>query len=211
MGAYTWTFVRIDKLTKEQVKSCVGHAVWLNSGSNTYSKYSTMSEEEYVNDWIKFHKEEYDYFVNECGVLPEKMTDEYLEKQIKKKMKHWFYTQKCYQKCLDGTMTVEDMLRKTHQLRGYNDFYIIKRKGHYYIQIEHEIFRNYEYCEEEFNTVESLIKHLEDPNLKNIKDISGLKDENVQPEYGPLSEALKKKIIDYYTAIGDGNFIVHFG
>lgn len=205
MGAYTWTFVRIDKLTKEQVKSCVDKAIW-SSKLSTYGDYSKMKEEDYIKKWIDFHNEEYDYFVNECGVDPSKMTDEYLTKQIKNKMKSWYLKQDLYQKCLDGTMTFEDMLRKTHQLRGLcNDFYVISHKGYYYVNIEHEIFRNYEYCEDEFDNVEDLIKHLENPNLK----IIDFDDEN--NEYKPLTPELRKKIIDYYSKIGDGNFVVHFG
>ena len=212
MGAYTWTFVRIDKVNKEQVKSLIEYAI--QSGQHTtYGEYSKLKEEEYIPKWIKMHKKNYDYFINECGVSPDKMTDEYLTKEIKSKMKKWLYARKCYQKVLDGELKFDDMLKMTHQLtyRSFlSDFYITKHKGHYYIHLKHEIFRNYEYCDEQFDTVDSLIKHLEDPNCKSICDYDDLKD-NVQPEYGPLSEALKKKIIDYYTAIGDGNFVVHFG
>lgn len=213
MGAYTWTFVRIDKLNKEQVKSCIKHALW-KSKNNTYGEYSKLTEEEYVKKWISFHKKEYDYLVHECGVDPKKMTEEYLTKDIKCRMKKWFYNQKCYQKVLDGNMKFDDMMRKTHQLserNSINDFYVIKRNNQYFVNIESEIFRNYEYCEDEFTTVESLIKHLENPNCNNMCDFSALNENNVQPEYGPLSEQLKNKIIKYYSAIGDGNFVVHFG
>ena len=205
MGAYTWTFVRIDKLTKEQTKSCIKYAISSSQGT-TYAKYSKMKEEDYIKDWLEFHHKEYDYFTKECEVPVEKMTDEYLTKQIKNKMKRWHYAQKCYQKCLDGSMTVEDMLKKTHQLRGFgNDFYIIYHKGYYYVQLHHEIFRNYEYCEEQFDTVDSLIKHLENPDLK-IMDF-----DDAAYEYKSLTPKLRQKIIDYYSAIGDGNFVVHFG
>ena len=52
MGAYTWTFVRIDKVNKEQVKSLVEHAIW--SGQHTtYGEYSKLTEEEY-NEVIQY-------------------------------------------------------------------------------------------------------------------------------------------------------------
>lgn len=212
MGAYTWTFVRIDKVTKEQVKSLVEYAI-CGGQYTTYGEYSKLTEKEYIPKWIAMHKKNYDYYVNECGVSPEKMTDEYLTKEIKSKMKKWLYSRKCYQKVLIGEMKFDEMLNKTHQLTYRNflhDFYIIKHKGNYFVNLKSEIFRNYEYCEEVFDTVDSLIKHLEDPNCKNICDYTDLKD-NIQPKYGPLSESLKKKIIDYYSKIGDGNFVVHFG
>lgn len=207
MGAYTWTFIRIDKVNKEQTKSLVEDA--LQSGQHTtYGEYSRMKEEEYIPKWIAFHKDEYDYFVNECGVDPSKMTNEYLTKEIKNKMKKWYYSRKCYQKVLDGEMSFEDMLIKTHQLTGRSfmgDFYIIKHKGHYFVNLKSEIFRNYEYCEEEFDNVEDLIKHLENPDL-NIMDF-----DDATYEYKSLTPKLRQKIIDYYSAIGDGNFVVHFG
>jgi len=213
MGAYTWTFVRIDKVTKEQTKSLIEYA--LQSGQHTtYGEYSKLTEEEYIPKWLKFHKEDYDYFINECGVSPEKMTDEYLTKEIKNKMKKWHYTRRCYQKVLNGDMTFEDMIKKTHQLTHRNflsDFYITKYKGNYFVNLNNEIFRNYEYCEERFDTVDSLIKHLENPNCTNICDFTDINEDNVQYEYGPLSDKLREKIINYYSQIGDGNFVVHFG
>ena len=130
MGAYTWTFIRIDKLNKEQVKSCIEKAIQKRMHT-TYGEYSKLTEEEYIPKWLKMHKDNYDYFVNECGVSPDKMTDEYLTKEIKNRMKKWFYAQRCYQKVLDDKMKFDDMLRKTHQLSylsSLNDFYIIKHK-----------------------------------------------------------------------------------
>ena len=208
MGAYTWTFIRIDKLSDKQVKSCVEYVLNNISRGTTYGRYSTMKEEDYIKDWIDFHNKDYDYFVNVCEVPKEKMTDEALTKEIKNKMKKWHYQQRCYQRVLDGKMTFEDMIKKTHQLSdrsALGDFYIIKHKGYYYVHIEHEIFRNYEYCEEQFDTVEGLIKHLENPKLQ----IADYDDEEL--EYKPLTPELRQKIIDYYSAIGDGNFVVHFG
>lgn len=213
MGAYTWTFVRIDKVTKEQANSLIEYA--LQSGQHTtYGEYSKLTEEEYIPKWIKMHKKHYDYFVNECGVSPEKLTDEALIKEIRNKMKKWYYTRKCYQKVLDGEMSFADMIKKTHQLTYRNflsDFYITKHKGHYFVNLKSEIFRNYEYCDEQFDTVDALIKHLEDPKCKSICDFTALDENNVQPDYGPLTEKLRQKIVEYYSSIGDGNFVVHFG
>ena len=213
MGAYTWTYIRIDKLNYTQTKRCIEQAIE-SSRNTTFGHYSKLTEEEYIPKWIKMHKDEYDYFVNNCGVPPEQITDEYLTKQIKSYMKQWRYTQRCYQKVLNGEMRFDEMCRKTHQLTGrtmISDLMIIKHKGYYYVHIDYEIFRNYEYCEENFDTVDSLIKHLENPNCKSICDFTDINEDNVQYEYGPLSDKLREKIINYYSQIGDGNFVVHFG
>ena len=196
----------MDKLTPQQIKWCIGHAIW-SSNLGTYGTYSRMNEEQYVKDWIQMHKDDYDYYVNECDVDPSKMTDEYLTKDIKNKMKQWHYRQECYQKCLDGTMSIEDMLRKTHQLTNtLDDFYVIRRKGYYYVQINHEIFRNYEYLDKEFSTVDSLIEHCRNYKGNHFIDFSKEYD-----DYHEWNDEIEKHVREYYEAIGDGNFVVHFG
>ena len=62
MGAYTWTYVRIDKLSPEMVKSCVSNAKSLVK-SSTYGGYAKRTWESALKDWINFHKKNYDYFV----------------------------------------------------------------------------------------------------------------------------------------------------
>ena len=206
MGAYTWTFVRTDKLTPEQVKWCINHAVWSSNGG-TYGDYSKMTEKQYVKEWLKMHKEDYDYFVNECGVPPEHMTDEYLTEDIKNRMKQWHYRQECYQKCLDSSMSFEDMLIQTNQYDdGISDFYIIKRNGHYYVEIYHEIFRNYEYCDDEFHTVDSLIEH-----CRNCQGAQFLDFAKEHDDYHEWNDEIEQHVREYYEAIGDDNFYVHFG
>ena len=208
MGAYTWTFIRIDKLNKEQVKSCIEMAIQKRMHT-TYGEYSKLTEEEYVPKWLKMHKNNYDYFVNECGVSPDKMTDEYLTKEIKNRMKKWFYAQRCYQRVLDDKMKFDDMLRKTHQLSylsSLNDFYIIKHKGNYYINLNYEIFRNYEYCDGQFDTVDALIEHCRNHQGDHFLDFSKEYD-----DYHEWNDEIEQHVRKYYEAIGDGNFVVHFG
>lgn len=209
MGAYTWTYIRIDKLNKEQTEKCVKSVIWSNQHT-TYGEYSKMSEDKYIKKWLDFHREEYDYFVNELNVPPEQMTEEFLIQDIKEKMKKWYHNQECYQKVLDGKMSFSDMIYEIKKYGSLRDFLIIKRKNHYYVNID-SVFRNYEYCEEEFSTVDSLIKHLEKPECNRICDFTDINEDNVQYKYGPLSDKLRKKIINYYSKIGDGNFIVRFG
>lgn len=205
MGAYTWTFVRIDKLTSKMLENCVTEAKQ-KAKHTTYGSYYNKSWGDALNDWLKFHEEEYDYFVNECGVSPKKMTKEYLTKQLKHKMKLNKLKLEYYDKCLNGEMTIEEVLRKTHQLQcTLGDFYVIKRKGHYYIQIDHEVFRNYEYCDKEFHTVDALIEHCRKSKKKNFIDYKNGYD------YQEWNDTIEKNVREYYEAIGDDNFYVHFG
>ena len=207
MGYYTWTYIRIDKLNDEQTKKCIEGAIESNINT-TFGHYSKLTEEEYISKWIKLHKDMYDYFVNECDVPKEHMTDEYLTKDIKNRMKKWFYIQKCYKKVLNGEMKFDEMLHKTHQLTDrstINNFMIIKHNGYYFVQLGYEIFRNYEYCEEEFTTVDKLIEHcrnIKKPNFIDFKD---------GYDYQVWDDKIEKNVREYYEAIGDNNFIVNFG
>lgn len=205
MGAYTWTFVRIDKLTPTMTKKLITEAKQ-KAENTTYGSYYNKSWSDALNNWLKFHEEEYDYFVNECGVSPKKMTKEYLTKQLKYKMKLHKLKLEYYDKCLNGEMTIEEVLRKTHQLQcTLGDFYVIKRKGQYYVNLPSEVFRNYEYCEEEFYTVDALIEHCKKSGKDNFIDFKN------GYEYQPWNDTIEKNVQEYYEAIGDGNFVVHFG
>lgn len=206
MGAYTWTFVRIDKLTPEMAKTCVAHAKWLAEGS-TYGDYEKMTWKSALNKWLKMHEEDYDYFVNECGVPPEKMTKEYLTKKLKEKMENHKLKMECYDKCLKGEMSVEEMLHKTKQLKqNLGDTYVIKRNNHYFIHIQNEIFRNYEYSADEFHTVEDLINHCREQKGKQFIDFN--KDYD---DYHEWNNEIEQHVRDFYEKIGDDNFYVHFG
>jgi hypothetical protein len=204
MGAYTWTYIRIDKLNKKQIESCINHAKWLTEG-NVYEEYFKINWEKALEKWLNSHKKLYDYYVNECGVPKEKMTDEYLAKDLKRKMRLHKLKLKCYDKCLNGEMTVEEMLRKTHQFK-FGDFIILKRNNTYYIDINYEIFRNYEYCETEFTTVDELIEH-----CRNCKGSQFMDYDNTDGKYHMWNQEIEDRVRKYYADIGDNNFIVQFG
>ena len=208
MSTWTWTYVRIDKLTAKQIKSTIEHAKDLLSGT-TYANYSKMSWDEAIQKWLDFHKEHYDYFVNECDVPKEKMTDEYLTEDLKNKMELYHKKVKCYDMCINGKMSFEDMLKETNQLgkRRLGDFLLIERDGQWYVHIAYEIFRNrLDSLGKEFCTVDELIEYLKQPDQDLICDFS-----KEGYEYSTLTPELEQRIRDYYTEIGDYNFYVHFG
>ena len=208
MSAWTWTFIRIDKLTPDMVKTCIRHAI-SNAESSSYHEYSKMTFEDALKEWIEFHEEERDYLINDCKVSPDKLTPEYLEKELKAKLELHNKKMTWYYKCQSGEATIEEALKNANQLKdsyGVGDVYTIKRQGHFYIHIEKEIFRNSEYCDEEFYTVDSLIEHCKKCNGKQFIDF---RDKAYQYQY--WNDELEKYIREYYEAIGDDNFYVHFG
>ena len=204
MSTYTWTFIKIDALTKQQIERCINHAKD-SANSGTYS----LPYDKALKTWLDLHHRNYDYFVETCGIPKNQMTDEYLTKKLKKRIKFNKLKLEYYDKVLNGEMDFKDMLRKTHQLNNVdNDFFIIKKNKNYYIDTKYEVFRNTIVSSEEFYTVDSLINWLKQPENCHLMVFNGNDKYEYMNELDPKTEQI---IRDYYTTIGDGNFYVHFG
>ena len=213
MSTWTWTFIKPECLSKKQIKKLLEDAI-KHTGGIYYENYKEHGWDYELKHWLDFHKEEYDYFVNECGVSSEKMTEEYLTKELKKKIETCDKKLKYYQMILDGKMTFKEMLENTkegnHKYNaGYNhDFYVIKRNNDIYVDIKFEWWRNQRTSDgEDFMTVDSLIEEVKKSHCLSYYD-EDIKDW-VQEE--SLSPKLEKKLREFYSNIGDGNFCVHFG
>ena len=212
MSTWTWTFIKPEYLSKDQIKSLLEDAI-KNCGGIYYKNYKEKGWEYELKDWLNFHKEEYDYYVNECGVSPEKMTDEYLTKELKERIETCEKKVKYYKMVLEGNMTFREMLENTKEGNpkdnaGHNhDFYIIKRQGDIYVNLKGEWWRNQRYSEDEFCTVDSLIEEVKKSHYLSYYD-KDIKDWINESE---LTPKLEKKLREFYGNIGDNNFYVHFG
>ena len=212
MSTWTWTFIKPEYLSKDQIKSLMEDAI-KNTGGIYYSNYKEHGWNYELKDWLDQHKENYDYFVNECGVPAEEMTEEYLTKELKEKIEFCDKKINYYQKVLDGKITFREMLENTKEGNpkhnaGYNhDFYIIKRQKDIYVNIKYEWWRNQNYSENEFNTVDSLIEEVKKSHHL------GYYDEDIKEwvKEDELTPKLEKKLREFYGNIGDNNFYVHFG
>lgn len=213
MSTWTWTFIKPENLSKKQIEKLLKDAI-NNTGGVYYNNFKKYGWDYELKDWLDQHKEEYDYFVNVCGVSPEEMTEEYLTKELKKKIETCDKKINYYQMVLEGNMTFREMLENTKEgdakhNAGYNhDFYIIKRQGDIYVNIKYEWWRNQRDSDgEEFSTVESLIEEVKksyylsyyDEDIKNW-----VKEDKLTPKF-------EKKLREFYSNIGDNNFYVHFG
>ena len=212
MSTWTWTFIKPEYLSKDQIKSLLEEAI-KHTGGVYYDNYRKHGWDYELQDWLEFHKEEYDYFVNECGVPPEKMTEEYLTKDLKKRIEICDRNVEYYNKVLEGNITFREMLENTkeedhkHNV-GYNhDFYIIKRQGDIYVNIKYEWWRNQRDSEDEFYTVDNLVEEVKKSHYLSYYD-EDIKDWVKESELSPKLEA---KIRKFYGNIGDNNFYVHFG
>ena len=212
MSTWTWTFVKPEYLSKKQIKSFLEDAI-NNCGGVYYSNYKKYGWDYELKDWLDMHKEEYDYFVNECGVPEEKMTEEYLTKDLKKRIEICDKQINYYQMVLDGKMTFREMLKNTKEGNhkhnaGYNhDFYIIKRNNDIYVNLKFEWWRNQRDSENEFYTVDDLIEEVKKSHYLSYYD----EDIKEWVKESELTPKLEKKLRDFYGNIGDNNFYVHFG
>lgn len=212
MSTWTWTFIKPEYLSKDQIKSLMEDAI-RHTGGVYYDNYKKHGWDYELKDWLDFHKEEYDYFVNECGVSPEKMTEEYLTEDLRKRIAICDRNVKYYNKVLEGNMTFREMLENTkeedskHNAGYTHDFYIIKRQGDIYVNLKGEWWRNQRDSEDEFCTVDSLIEEVKKSHYLGYydEDVKGwIKEDKLTPK-------LEKKLREFYGNIGDNNFYVHFG
>jgi len=212
MSTWTWTFVKPEYLSKDQIKSLLEDAI-RHTGGVYYDNYRKHGWDYELKDWLDMHKEDYDYFVNECDVPEEKMTEEYLTKELKERIDICERNIKYYNMVLEDKMTFREMLENTKEgdpkhNAGYNhDFYIIKRHGDIYVNLKGEWWRNQRDSENEFCTVESLIEEVKKSHYLGYYD-EDIKDWVKESE---LTPKLEKKLRDFYGNIGDNNFYVHFG
>ena len=211
MSTWTWTFIKPEHLSKKQIENLLEYAI-KHTGGIYYKNYKEHGWDYELKHWLDMHKEEYDYFVNECGVPKEEMTEEYLTKELKENIETCDKKVKYYQMVLDGKMTFREMLENTKEdtnvNAGYNhDFYIIKRNEDIYVNLKGEWWRNKRDSDgKEFNTVDSLIKEVKKSKLLSYYD----EDIKEWVNEDKLTSKLEKKLRDYYGAIGNGNFYVHF-
>lgn len=212
MSTWTWTFVKPEYLSKNQIKYLLEDAI-KHTGGVYYDNYRKHGWDYELKDWLDMHKEEYDYFVNECGVSPEKMTEEYLTNELKERIDICERNIKYYNMVLEDKMTFREMLENTkegdskHNAGYSHDFYIIKRHDDIYVNLKGEWWRNQRDSENEFCTVESLIEEVKKSNYLSYYD-EDIKDWVKESE---LTPKLEKKLREFYSNIGDNNFYVHFG
>ena len=135
MGKYN--FVKIDKLSDEQVKHCIERAK-LSSSEKCYSNYSKMDFKEASQKWYDHNMKMYDYYVNVCGLDKKEFERDYLDSKLKENIESWKICQECYDKCLNGEMTLKEVITNLIKLGKdmCTDLHVIKRRWHYYILIE---------------------------------------------------------------------------
>jgi hypothetical protein len=210
MGAYTETYIRIDKLSPEQREEIAKNALWhVEHHAVYYINYKEKGWDYALEDWLEMHKENYEYFVRECDVDPDKMTEEYLKRDLRKRIRKCKKIEKDIREVIDGKKTLEEFITDNHLCKRWGSIIsVMKYDGQLFVRSNEEIFRNYEYDQLSINlhTVEDLIAHLKNPELKSIKDLT-VDDSN----YEPLTPELENKIRSYYGKIGDNNFLVNFG
>lgn len=206
MSAWTWTSVKakfipkdiVDKIITKSIKEIEG--IWYMS--------SKKSAEKIQKEWLDMHTKEYDYYVNECGVNPEDMTEKKLLEKLSRLIENGKSKISDLGLILGGKLTLDQYCRKYKTWRNYmSELRTEYWKGSVWVEVP-EIFRYRFYSDfdnvgEGLKTVDSLLDFLRRGNQGSIQDYNDL-------EPG-LTENLEKRIREYYGQFGDGNFSVTFG
>jgi len=212
MGAWTWTYIKVDVITKEQgLKYCELAEKDMNSiwYYENYIKDPNTALEKYKKFRLKNKK----YFMEECDVPESHFTDEYIKNDYVKKIKEFITLQEYINKYRNNEITFVQLV---------NDSTISKRlhcrvkeyNGDKYIEQYGEIFRLRQYDTFDLNlhTVEDLIDYLcSNKRQPFICDFAAKPDKDGNIKYEGLTYELAQRIREHYGKIGDNNFIVNFG
>ena len=114
MGAYTETCVRLDKLTKEQTERIVNHLI------DVLKYQNKCYDGDAVERLFRRRQELRDLYLK-MGLTEEKLTKQYIEKEVKSKIKIIETKLHDLNEVLIGNMTLEECLRKNHMLKRYSD------------------------------------------------------------------------------------------
>lgn len=211
MSAWTNTWVKAKVLPKKIVYYICDDSI--HNISCIWYMNKTRSFESILKEWLRMHKEEYDYFVKDCGVPEEHMTKEYLTQDLKNHIEYGNKQLEGLTKVKQGEITLEDYIRDIKLYKGIMTNPRCKYvKNTIWIKMPYEIFRYRYYSDMNFNnglrTIDDLLRYLKEGNQTSIHDFK----EKTRSNQGTgLTSQLKQQIIDYYSQFGDNNFVVYFG
>lgn len=210
MSSWTWTFVKAKAIPKDIVNKICNKAIQQKSNIWFYKK-AKEDFKKALNEWIDMHDKNYDYLINECGVSPNKMTHEYLEKELNESIKDISEYINSLNLVKEGKLTLDKCLRK-HKIwkeKGLGEPYCYYIKNTVWVKIP-EIFRLQEYSdmgiETGLKTIDSIIEYLSNPERKSR--LTWWDNNNLKEGF---SQELETKLRKYYEQFGDMNFSVHFG
>ena len=211
MGAYTWTFIKAEKMPKDMINKICDESI--NHINNIwYIKEANENFNKTLEKWCKNHDRDYDYYVNECNVPKEHMTHEYLKQElINKFTKSKNYINDLYL-VKDNKLTLDEVLRKykVWEQGGLGNPYCYYIKNIVYVKAPSEIFRLRKYCdftvEDGIKTVNELIEYVKNSSINH--ELIWWENDNYNEGYSEEFENIVKK---YYENLGDNNFLVNFG
>ena len=212
MGAFTWTHLRVNALSRDHIKEYCESAIKELTKIWYYSAYKE-NEDKAIEEWVAFNLDEDNKeTLLECGKPESYFERDNLINELKKKISVIDEKVRCIQDVLDGKITLSEAIDKV-QIANLLCISAKKYKDEYYVSmttVYPEIFRLREYDSLSVNihTVEDLIEYLRSSaRQKFIADLSV-----DDCPYEGLTDKLANRIREFYgNTIGDNNFIVNFG
>lgn len=205
MSAWTWTYVKADKLPTDVVNTFCEHSIkglkniWYYKGKDDFEKI--------LSKWIENVGNSRPYYAERYKLPLESITDEFLKSILIERINTVSSFIKNLE-CVKNGKDLNECLKKyTHTLMPITWRLI---DDNVWIKVG-EIFRLQEYSamtvENGIKTIDELIAYLKEPSRQEL--LSWFDEEG--NDYNGMSEELEKRIREYYGKYGDGNFSVSFG
>lgn len=205
MSAWTWTFVKATALPTDEVNTFCERSIerlkniWYYEGKDNFVK--TLSK------WIETVGKSRKCYADVYKLPLESITDDFLKRML-----------------IERINTVNSFIEDLRGVKNGKDLNeCLKKYVHFLIPITcrlvdddvwievREVFRLQEYSEmtveSGIKTIGELITYLKEPSRQKL--ISWFDDE--EKEHQGISDELEKRIREYYSKYGDGNFSVSFG
>lgn len=206
MSAWTWTFVKADKLPKDITDMIVDKTIKRMEDIWYYKKGFNKA----IKLWLEHHERNRDYYINQCGVPEEQLTKEYLAEELQSKINKISNYINDLKQVKENKLTLGECLKRNKAYGDLQEPMCSLIKDTVWVNLPYEIFRLREYTdffiEDGIKTIDELIKYLSEPHRQD--SLIWWENENLKPGMFPEFET---RLREFYGQFGDNNFSVHFG
>lgn len=206
MSAWTWTYVKADKLPKDITDIIVDKTIKRMEDIWYYKKGFNKA----IKLWLEHHERNRDYYINQCGVPEEQLTKEYLAEELQSKVNEISNYISDLKQVKENKLTLGECLKRNKAYGDLQEPMCSLIKDTVWVNLPYEIFRLREYTdffiEDGIKTIDELIKFLSEPHRQDR--LMWWENENLKPGMFPEFET---RLREFYGQFGDNNFSVHFG
>lgn len=206
MSAWTWTYVKADKLPKDITDIIVDKTIKRMEDIWYYKKGFNKA----IKQWLEHHEKNRDFYINQCGVPEEQLTKEYLAEELQSKINKISNYINDLNRVKENKLALGECLKRNKAYGDLQEPMCSLIKDTVWVNLPYEIFRLREYTdffiEDGIKTIDELIRFLNEPHRQD--SLIWWENENLKPGMFPEFET---RLREFYGQFGDNNFSVHFG